>query len=292
LGLTNPGAGYFIKPNVTLTPAPEAVTATAQAALTNGTVTGYTINNAGSWYTSAPTVTVDPAPANVQATATATVAANGSVTGFTITNGGSGYEKVPSVGVGLPPAQTGTSTPNPFKLRTLLHIDDSGTANLLSRVYLGTLAAAPNATGICTLESKLKADSLDTAMRFSAAHLPPGGVFLGTRSGTIYTFTVTNSYTGVTNPFVHKFHPDHDNKDALFQNTLAAGVESPTISRSCIFTFTATPPAGSTTPVSSWGSSVIGGTYSENITGIHKEPLNISGTFELRRASEIGTLSQ
>ena len=53
-----------------------------------------------------------------------------------------------------------------------------------------------------------------------------------------------------------------------------------------------TPPAGSTTPVSSWGSSVIGGTYSEQISGIHKEPLTISGTFELRRASEIGTLSQ
>jgi hypothetical protein len=285
------GAGYLTAPSVTISAPPEAVTATAEALLTNGTVSGYLLTNGGFGYASAPAVTVAAPPANTQATATA-VLANGSVSSFTITGGGSGYEKVPSVSLALPPAQTGTSTPNPFKLRTLLHIDDGGTANLLSRVYLGTLAAAPNATGICTLESKLKADSLDTAMRFTAAHLPPGGVFLGTRSGTIYTFTVTNSYTGVTNPFVHKFHPDHDNRDALFQNTLAAGVESTNISRSCIFTFTATPPAGSSTSVSSWGSSVIGGTYSENITGIHKEPLNISGTFELRRASEIGTLSQ
>jgi hypothetical protein len=174
----------------------------------------------------------------------------------------------------------------------LLHISDGGTYNLLSRVYLGTLAVAPNASGICTTESLLKADSLDSAMRFSAAHLPPGGIYLGTPNGTRYTFDVTNPYNGVTNPFVHKYHPDHDNEDALFQNSLAPGVESPTISRSCIFTFTTTPPAGSTTSISSWGSSVIGGTYSENITGIHKETLNVSGTFELRRASEIGTLSQ
>jgi hypothetical protein len=288
---TNVGAGYLTAPTVTISAPPEAATATAQALLTNGAVSGYTITNAGFGYTTAPTVTVDSPPDSIPATATATVD-KGSVTGFTVTSGGSGYDKAPAVSVALPPAQTGTSTPNPFKLRTLLHISDGGTYNLLSRVYLGTLAAAPNATGLSTLESKLKADSLDTAMRFSAAHLPPGSVFLGSRSGSSCTFTVTNPYNGATNPFVHKYHPDHDNQDALFQNTLAAGVESPNISRSCVFTFTATPPAGSTTPVSSWGSSVIGGTYSENITGIHKETLNVSGTFELRRASEIGTLSQ
>jgi len=289
--ISNAGAGYPNAPTVTFSAPPDALTATAQALLSNGTVSGYTITNAGLGYATAPTVTVDPAPANIGATATAIVD-KGSVTGFIVNNGGSGYEKVPSVSVELPPPLPGTSTPNSFKLRTLLHISDSGTANLLSRVYLGTLAVAPNASGICTTESLLKADSLDSAMRLSAAHLPPGGLYLGTRSGDSYSFTVTNAYDGVSNPFVHKYHPDHDNQDALFQNKLAPGVEAPTISRACRFTFTATPPTGSTTPSSSWGSSVIGGTYSENITGIHKEALNVSGTFELRRASEIGTLNQ
>jgi hypothetical protein len=231
------------------------------------------------------------APANIGATAEAIVD-KGSVTGFIVISGGSGYEKVPSVSVALPPPLPGTSTPNPFKLRTLLHFSDSGTTHLLSRVYLGALAVAPNASGISTSESLLKADALDSAMRFSAAHLPAGGLYPGTRSGDSYSFTVTNPYDGVTNPFVHQYHPDHDNMNALFQTKLAPGVESPNISRACRFTFTATPPDGSTTPISSWGSSVIGGTYSENITGIHKEGLNVSGTFELRRASEIGTLSQ
>jgi hypothetical protein len=289
--LTNLGAGYPTAPTVSFAAPPDAVTATAQAVLSNGTVSGYTITNPGAGYTDAPTVTVDLAPANMGATATAIVD-RGSVTGFTVTSGGSGYEKVPSVSVGLPPPLPGTSTPNSFKLRTLLHISDSGSYNLLSRVYLGTLAVAPNAGGICTSESLLKADVLDSAMRFSAAHLPAGGLYGGTSAGDSYSFTVTNPYDGVTNPFVHQYHPDHDNKDALFRNKLSAGVESPDIRRDCKFTFTATPPAGSTTPLSSWGSNVIGGTYSENIRGIHKEGLNVSGTFELRRASQIGTLSQ
>ena len=36
---------------------------------------------------------------------------------------------------------------------------------------------------------------------------------------------------------------------------------------------------------------MIGGTYEESMTGIYKDPLILSGTFELRRASEIGTLT-
>jgi hypothetical protein len=55
-------------------------------------------------------------------------------------------------------------------------------------------------------------------------------------------------------------------------------VEAPAITRVCTFTFTAT------------GGSVISGTYSEILTGVHRKPIQLTGTFELRRASEIGTL--
>jgi hypothetical protein len=54
--------------------------------------------------------------------------------------------------------------------------------------------------------------------------------------------------------------------------------------------FTAAPPGGGT--VAGWGSSVIGGNYSEVISGLHKDPIQLNGTFELRRASEIGVLTQ
>ena len=68
-----------------------------------------------------------------------------------------------------------------------------------------------------------------------------------------------------------------------------AGVESPTISRTCTFTFAPAAPAGSS--AIGWGSMVIGGTYSEAITGVHKSTLNVTGTFELRRVSEFGAIT-
>jgi hypothetical protein len=148
--------------------------------------------------------------------------------------------------------------------------------------------------GLCTDESLLKQDALAGAQRFSSAHMPLDQVVTG-GSGSIavgdtLTRTIRIPYNDPTNPFVHAYHPDHDNKNARGA-PLSAGVESPDITRDCSFTFTATPPAGSSVS-SGWGSSILGGTYTETITGLHKEPLVLSGTFELRRASEIGTLTR
>jgi hypothetical protein len=205
----------------------------------------------------------------------------------------------------------GATTPKPFKLRTLLHLSDGGTASLLSHVFLGQLAVAPNDVGLCTLESLLKQDTKANAQRMVAAHLPLDQVIItgtGTNSGTValgesLTRTVTVPYNDPTNPFLHQYHPDHDNRDAGFvpfalpdgvtatTAKISDGVEAPGITRTCIFTFTAAPPEGSDV-TSGWGSSVLGGTYSETISGIHKDTITVSGTFELRRASDIGTLSQ
>ena len=188
---------------------------------------------------------------------------------------------------------TGTATPREFPLRTLLHVSDTGTPRLLSQVFLGQLAAVGNDSGVCTTEALLKQDAKANAQRFVATHMPLNQVITG--SGALAALpstvgcTITIPFNDATNPFVHQYHPDHDNKDARFQ-PVGAGVESYNIVRACTFTFTAVPPVGST--ASGWGSSVIGGTYAETITGIHKNPITVSGTFELRRASEIGTLSQ
>jgi hypothetical protein len=299
--LTNSGSGYPSPPAVTIGGS-VGVPAQATATLTNGTVTGYTVTAAGSGYTAAPAVIISGPPANAQATATATVA-NGSVTGFTVNSGGSGYEKAPAVTIDLPPPQTGSSTPTPFKLRTLLHLSDGGTARLLSEVYLGQLALAPNDVGLSTSESLLKQDALGSAQCFSSSHLPMDQVITsGSGSfatGQTLTRVITVPYNDATNPFVHAYHPDHDNKDArgnwLQATEGASGLrqteESHDIKRTCQFIFTASPPAGSSV-TSGWGSSVIGGNYIETMTGVHKDPLILSGTFELRRASQIGTLSQ
>jgi hypothetical protein len=190
----------------------------------------------------------------------------------------------------------GASTPRPFPLRILLHVDDAGTARLLSQVFMGTLADAGNPVGLCTRESGLKQDAKAEARRMSVVHLPLDTV-TSTGSGSValgstLTRTVSIPYNDPTNPFVHSYHPDHDNLDARPDGTrtvLAAGVESYDITRQCTFEFSATPPEGASSI--GWGSTVIGGTYTEEMTGLHKEMITISGTFTLRRASEDGSIT-
>jgi hypothetical protein len=195
----------------------------------------------------------------------------------------------------------GSTTPRSFSLRVILHVDDSGTARLLSHVFMGKLAAAPNNVGICTLESALKQDEKSKATRFTAAHLPPDTVAGGTGSvalGQTLVRTLSIPYNAPTNPFVHTYHPDHDNRNARFDGTVAAGVESPDITRALSFEFTTTPPAG--TSAQGWGSSVIGGNYTETLSGIRKRRLadgttsnavTVTGTFVLRRVSELGSIT-
>ena len=191
---------------------------------------------------------------------------------------------------------TGTATKSPYPLRVLLHVDDAGTARVLSQVFLGRLAPAPYAPGIATKETHLKADEKANAQRFVATHLPLDQV-LATGTGSValgqtLVRTVEILANAPTNPYVHTYHPDHDNKDsrfALLPTTSAGSLESPTIGRTFSFTFSPTP-----LPTSSplgWGSTVLGGTYAETITGVHKDPLTVSGTFELRRVSELGSIT-
>jgi len=192
------------------------------------------------------------------------------------------------------PGSTGNTTPRSFPLRVLLHVADDGTATLLSQVFLGKLAPAPHPLGLCTRELGLNAADKATATRLVAVTLPiDTEVSTGTGSvvlGQTLVRTVTIPFNGSTNPFVHTYHPDHDNKDARFSTVgVGAGVESYTISRVCSFGFTPTPPSGSS--VLGWGATVIGGNYSETVTGLHKTPVTVTGTFELRRVSEIGSIT-
>lgn len=192
-----------------------------------------------------------------------------------------------------------------FPLRYLLHVADDGTARVLSQVFMGELAAAPNNTGLCTKQSGLKTSSLASARRLVSTHLPLDRVLDGsggTGSGSValpgtLTRTISLPFNDPVNPFVHQYHPDHDNKTAK-GDALVNGQESYSITRQVTFTFTAAPPAGSAV-TSGWGTSVIGGTYAETIQGLHKDTagvgtgdgLKITGTFELRRASELGSIT-
>jgi hypothetical protein len=177
-----------------------------------------------------------------------------------------------------------------FPLRYLIHVADNGTARVLSQVFMGPMAAAPHDFGLCLSEAGLKADAKSAARRIVATHLPldlalgtTGSFAIGSNLGC----AIATPFDDPTNPFVHQYHPDHDNKSG--QTTLEAGQESYNVTRQVSFTFTATPPGGGS--ATGWGSSVIGGTYGEVVSGLHKQTITLTGTFELRRASELGTLN-
>ncbi len=190
------------------------------------------------------------------------------------------------------PGATDSATGSAFPLRVILHVDNSGTARLLSQVFLGRLAVATHPLGLSTRESGLKADDRANARRLVSTHLPlDTELFAGSGNvalGDTLVRTVSIPFNDRTNPYVHTYHPDHDNKDARF-TPLTTPVESPTITRTLSFSFATTPPA--TASAIGWGSSVLGGTYTETLTGLHKAPITVSGTFELRRISEIGSIT-
>ncbi len=190
------------------------------------------------------------------------------------------------------PGSPGATTPRSYPLRVILHVDDSGVARLLSQVFIGKLASEPHALGLCTRESGLKSDEKASATRLLSVTLPlDTEISTGTGSvalGQTLVRTVNIPYNDRTNPFVHTYHPDHDNKDARGV-PLGAGVESYNVTRECRFQFTTTPPAG--TGATGWGTTVLGGNYTEILTGLHKQPLTVNGTFELRRVSEIGSIT-
>jgi len=191
------------------------------------------------------------------------------------------------------PGSPGSTTARPAPLRTLLHIDDAGIARLLSEVFIGKLNLAQTPLGLCTTEGRLLGTDKATAARLTAVHLPPGTVLPITPGGgsvavgSSITRAVTIGFKDATNPFVHTYHPDHDNKDARGQQINEPGIESYTIVRTCTFTFTSVAP-------------ILAGTYTETITGLVRDPrpatterpLEVTGTFQLRRVSEIGDLQQ
>ena len=100
-------------------------------------------------------------------------------------------------------------------------------------------------------------------------------------------FSVPLSYDADSNPFVHRYHPDHDNLDPLFGTKLAAGQESWTVNRAVTLTFASSLP-GVTDPA--WGVSMLGGTYQEVVTGLRAQTITTSGIFIIYRVADSSAL--
>lgn len=176
----------------------------------------------------------------------------------------------------------GQAAPSNFPVRLVMHRAENGTTTLLQQVYLFDANGTPL---VSTKESVAHGGTSGKITRLSSASFPLDLMALGTGqlgiSGAV-NFNVALGFDAVTNPFVHTYHPDHDNLDARFEQQVPAGVESPNITRAITLTFTPSLPGVSDPTV---GTSTLGGTYSETITGLRVEPITVSGAFVVRRVS-------
>jgi hypothetical protein len=82
------------------------------------------------------------------------------------------------------------------------------------------------------------------------------------------------------NPFHHRYHPDHDCNSAG---------ECFDVGRSFTFSFASDPPAGQSP--AGWGEMFLGGDYTETLTGLHRNPIQVAGRFDLRRVSNVPELN-
>ena len=215
-----------------------------------------------------------------------------------------------------------TATRSPFDLKLLLHVTAAGEPRLLKEViqmWQPSTFTAGAAAGTQVLDKPgrlvlLTKDSLLSSFQGEVLH---GGIPVGRRTSTVdYDFdggvnnylTMTGTFaTGssigcaidiapnaATNPFKHKYHPDHDNLSATFQPLPTGAEEAFHVTRQLQLTLSATDPEsspGSSTSLQ-YGTSVMGGTYTETITGLHKRNIVVRGTFRIVRVSNQPVLNQ
>lgn len=186
-----------------------------------------------------------------------------------------------------------------FPLRLVLHHrSQDSRVSLLQQVFVGPGRDSTN-TVIASQESLLDSNQLASARRITATHLPfsranlPWNADGAFHPGGVVLFTVAVSYKDhVSNPFLHTFHPDHDNLDANFKNVLPRGVESYDITRAIKLTFNTAGTDFNSLTASAQSRS---GTYEETMTigarGGAGRDFRLTGRFDLQLISPIATLT-
>ena len=171
---------------------------------------------------------------------------------------------------------------------------------LMQRVYIGLLPGGVPA--LANQESLLDSTTLEDANRISTIHLPFSEENLTwpisgelSQAGTMSTVVTVEHDDHIANPFLHTYHPDHDNLNADFDTNLNRGFESFAIQRE--FTFNSVPSAGGFNGMVSMGNT-ISGTFQEIMTlkgkvtetAPNQNKYTLSGVFKFVRISPLSTL--
>ena len=217
---------------------------------------------------------------------------------------------------------TPTRTASEFDFRIIVHRAANGQANLLQKVTLlqlqpvsGENPEDPDGPGIIVEPAEVvllenddlvpqyaaratDADGRLMGRRISAPAFGFSGPIIMTESqwvddeqnaGQRLTCDVHMDYQDPLNPFVHRYHPDHDNLDDRYEAALREGKESFTFTRTITLDFEDEDPSGVTYP--EWGATVQGGSYYEEIEGLHKNVIHVHGSFRLHLVSLVDELN-
>lgn len=203
-----------------------------------------------------------------------------------------------------PEPEDPTNVPRHFPLRLIVHNPVRGQdAVLLQQVFFG-LDGDTNPV-VATAESALNPAYLGEARRLSSSHLPWSATnrcwtFSG-RLGdsTNLTVNVDLDYADhASNPFLHTYHPDHDNLDPTFKTRLPQGMESYAVTRT--ISLAVQVPAGDAFTLAGNGQSV-SGVYRETLrlTGLARaggthdtREFQVEGAFRLNRVAEVPVLTR
>ncbi|MFA7173755.1 MAG: hypothetical protein WC340_10130 [Kiritimatiellia bacterium] len=187
----------------------------------------------------------------------------------------------------------------PFTFRVILHVDEYGVTRLMKEAFLASVPAGES-TLLSSRDAALafRGQHPDAEIRrISSVNFPfadpktlAGGSFA--TADAELTVTVLQAHDDKTNPFVHAYHPDHDNVEfrngvLLAKDNGADGIgdyESWAVQRNLTFTFAENDPIGIN---AGWNISVAGGTYAETITGLNKTEIRSSGAFRLNKVSDV-----
>lgn len=189
-----------------------------------------------------------------------------------------------------------------YPLRLIVHNPASGPATLLQQVYVGVNAKTNQV--VARFEGALDPSQLRDSRRISAPHLPfsasnPGWSFSGpVNPTTTVSASVTNRFDdGESNPFLHAYHPDHDNLDSDRAQTLSQGAESYSIVRTLTLQFAA--PADHFEARTS-AAQTLTGNYAESMSllglargggSMDTRTFEARGSFSLQRIVDVPVLS-
>jgi hypothetical protein len=183
----------------------------------------------------------------------------------------------------------------PFRL--ILHVDAYGQVKLLQRVTFAWVGSETNGGFLLyARDSSVPTNTLEVN-RLTAVAFPIMDPVVLTNCLTnavstgltnLLCGTVTTKYDDPTNPFLHKYHPLHDNKDWNFQ-PYATNMETFVVQRDITLDLTGNVITnGASNPY--WGIDEIGGLYEETVLGVRQQPIFVRGNFYLQRVSRLNEL--